>query len=123
MPSIGAKEIPEEKLEEGRREGRIQRLLRLLELRFHTIPESQRAKVQAASVPELDRWLERLLDAGSLDRSSPNAEASRPTGQAASLAASRAASRIATIRASSSRPLGTGTRATAVCRPWRARNE
>ncbi|NBC32431.1 MAG: transposase [Alphaproteobacteria bacterium] len=60
-----------EGLEEGRveglEEGRARALLRLLERRFGPLPEDQRARVLTAGSDTLDLWLDRVLDAPTLD--------------------------------------------------------
>ena len=53
---------------EGRVEGEAAMLLRLLERKFHPLPESARQRVAAAADAEtLLVWGERVLDAKSLD--------------------------------------------------------
>jgi predicted transposase YdaD len=52
---------------EGRTEGRVAMLLRLLTARFGEQPEALRSRLLAASVEQLDRWAERVLDAASVD--------------------------------------------------------
>ena len=42
-------------------------LLRLLERKFHTLPESARQRVATADAETLLAWGERVLDANSLD--------------------------------------------------------
>ena len=51
---------------EGRAEGRTELLLRQLTKRFGPLPTETVARINAAAIPELDRWGERLLDARSL---------------------------------------------------------
>lgn len=53
-------------LEEGRM-GQAQVLLRLLERRFHPIPDDVCVKVYAAGFTTLEIWIERILDAKTLD--------------------------------------------------------
>ena len=53
--------------EEGLQEGQQKLLLRLLAKRFGTLPEWVTARVMAAGVEDLERWSDRILDAGSLD--------------------------------------------------------
>ncbi|WP_286209124.1 DUF4351 domain-containing protein [Azospirillum sp. A1-3] len=48
-------------------EGKAETLLRLLERRFPPVPETRRAQVQAATVEQLDAWLDAVLDAPDLD--------------------------------------------------------
>jgi hypothetical protein len=52
---------------EGRAEGEAQMLLKLLGAKFGTIPDGVVARVQAATVAELDVWVDRILLAESLD--------------------------------------------------------
>jgi predicted transposase YdaD len=56
--------------QEGRQEGavagRCQLLARQLEARFGPLPESMLQQLASASVPQLDGWAIRLLDASSL---------------------------------------------------------
>jgi hypothetical protein len=53
--------------EQGRLEGEAKTLLKLLELRFGRVPEDVAARVRAAPEPQLERWVERVLTAASLD--------------------------------------------------------
>ena len=52
---------------EGRVEGEAAMLLRLLERKFHPLPESARQHIAAADAETLLVWAERVLDANSLD--------------------------------------------------------
>ena len=52
---------------EGRVEGEAVMLLRLLDRKFHTLPESARQRIAAADAETLLVWGERVLDANSLD--------------------------------------------------------
>ena len=52
---------------EGRVEGEATLLLRLLERKFHLLPESARQRIAAADAETLLVWGERVLDAKSLD--------------------------------------------------------
>lgn len=56
-----------EGLAKGRHEGQAGALLRLLERRFGPLPENQRLRVLAADSDTLDLWLDRVLDAPTLD--------------------------------------------------------
>ena len=60
-----------EGMADGRREGiadsRRETLLRLLRRRFGALPESTLARVNAADIPVLDAWTDRVLTAHSLD--------------------------------------------------------
>jgi predicted transposase YdaD len=51
----------------GKTEGKAETLLRLLERRFHDVPETYRAQVLAAGVEQLDAWIDAVLDAPSVD--------------------------------------------------------
>jgi predicted transposase YdaD len=54
--------------EQGRQEGQAHTLIKLLTLRFkEAVPSPALARIQGASVAELDRWTERVLEAESLD--------------------------------------------------------
>jgi predicted transposase/invertase (TIGR01784 family) len=53
--------------EEGREEGRAEILVKLLGLRFGPVPADVRARVAAATVEQLDAWVERVLTAATLD--------------------------------------------------------
>ena len=52
---------------EGLVEGEATLLLRLLERKFHLLPESARQRIAAADAETLLVWGERVLDAKSLD--------------------------------------------------------
>jgi hypothetical protein len=53
--------------EQGRLAGEAKTLLKQLALRFGPVPEGIVARVRSASEAELDRWVERVLTAASLD--------------------------------------------------------
>ena len=53
--------------QEGRAEGRVEALVRILERRFGPLPETARERVTAGSSTDLDCWLDRALDATSLE--------------------------------------------------------
>jgi hypothetical protein len=53
--------------EMGKVEGKREVLLRQLALRFGTLPESVKARVDGAGSEDLERWVVRILDAVSLD--------------------------------------------------------
>ena len=53
--------------QEGRREGEAEMLLRLLRIRFGTLPTDAVARVQAADPETLLHWSERVLSATTLD--------------------------------------------------------
>jgi predicted transposase YdaD len=56
---------------EGRAEGEVKgaarTLVRLLTRRFTTVPDEVRARIEAASLEQLDIWSDRVLDAATLD--------------------------------------------------------
>jgi hypothetical protein len=52
---------------EGEAKGEAKTLLKLLNAKFGTVPETLVARVQSASVDELDAWVDRVLDAPTLD--------------------------------------------------------
>ena len=62
-----AQELIERGKTEGKAEGEAKSLLRLLERRFGPLPEWARERVSAASVEQLDAWLDGVLDARSPD--------------------------------------------------------
>jgi len=51
---------------EERAKGQANMLLRLLQKRFGELPPEIATRVRTASVPDLDRWTDRILDARSL---------------------------------------------------------
>lgn len=51
---------------EGWREGQIMVLRRLCERRFGELPPAVQARLEAASAADLERWIDRVLDAASL---------------------------------------------------------
>ncbi len=53
--------------EEGREEGKLAVLKRLLTRRFGALPGQILALLEKASPVELERWIDRVLDAESLD--------------------------------------------------------
>ena len=52
---------------EGRVEGRVETLQRQLEHRFGTLSVQERAQIEAATIKQLDAWLDEVLDADSVD--------------------------------------------------------
>lgn len=52
---------------EGRAEGKAEVLLQILAQRFGKLPSAARARIGAATMPELERWTSRLLAAATLD--------------------------------------------------------
>ena len=75
MLSIAAKEWMAEGAAKGRAEGKAKgkvegkadALLRLVERRFKGVPSDVEHRVRAADVSMLDEWIDRILDAKSLD--------------------------------------------------------
>ena len=63
----GLAEGKAEGLAEGQAEGQVRSLLLLIDRRFGPVAEPVRKRVVGASVEELDAWLVRTLDAGSVD--------------------------------------------------------
>ncbi len=55
-----------EGLEEGRKESALHMLTRLLSKRFGPLDEAVQARLQAASLAELEAWADRLLEADTL---------------------------------------------------------
>ncbi len=53
--------------QKGRQEGKAQVLLRLLERRFGSVPDPVRDRIARAELADLDQWIMRVLDAGSID--------------------------------------------------------
>jgi len=62
----GREEGVEEGLEKGRQEGEVMVVRRLLEHRFGPLDEVTRQRLEQASVADLERWADRILDAQSL---------------------------------------------------------
>ena len=54
-------------IDRGQTRGKQAIIRRLLELRFGPLPSHVHARLENASVAELDAWTERLLSAASLD--------------------------------------------------------
>ena len=52
---------------EGVTQGRVELVLKQLQLRFGELPADVRARVEAASIEDLDLWAERVLTATELD--------------------------------------------------------
>lgn len=71
LMSIAAREWQAEWRAEGKAEGKVEGrrevLLRVLGRRFGRVPESIRARVFAGGVPDLDAWLDRAIEAVTLD--------------------------------------------------------
>lgn len=57
----------EQKVREEFMQERAATMLRLVEKRFGPVPETTRDRIGHASKDELDRWLDRILDAPSID--------------------------------------------------------
>jgi hypothetical protein len=56
-----------EGLAKGMAKGKAETLLRLLRRRFGNLPPALEHRVQSASIAELDRWADRILDAATLE--------------------------------------------------------
>jgi Domain of unknown function (DUF4351) len=54
-------------LAEGVGKGAARTLVRLLTRKFTTVPDELRARIDTASLEQLDIWTERVLDAATLD--------------------------------------------------------
>ncbi|MFO0570829.1 MAG: DUF4351 domain-containing protein, partial [Polyangiaceae bacterium] len=52
---------------EGKAEGKADVLLRQLRLKFGPLPESAEARVRSAAVADLDRWVDRVITATTLE--------------------------------------------------------
>ncbi len=61
------KEAHREGRREGQREGQREVFLRLLARRFGTLPEAITNRIDDASNSDIERWVDRILDATSLD--------------------------------------------------------
>lgn len=64
---MGLKEGREEGLELGLKQGELIALERQLTRRFGSIPEAVQARLRAATTEELERWLDQVLDAATLE--------------------------------------------------------
>src|SRR3954451_10813506 len=68
--SVMAQEREQGRIEgeaQGKARGKAETLLRLLERRFHGVPEPYHAQVLAADVVQLDTWIDAVLEAESID--------------------------------------------------------
>jgi hypothetical protein len=68
--SVMAQEREQGRIEgeaQGKARGKAETLLRLLERRFHCVPEPYHAQVLAADVVQLDTWIDAVLEAESID--------------------------------------------------------
>jgi predicted transposase YdaD len=63
----GHQEGHEEGRQEGRQEGEVEMLLRLLRIRFGTLPADTEARIQEADPETLLHWSERVWSAATLD--------------------------------------------------------
>lgn len=63
----GREEGRQEGREEGRAEGERALVLKQLAFKFGPLSEETRRRVQAASLTELERWAERILEAGRIE--------------------------------------------------------
>jgi Putative transposase, YhgA-like/Domain of unknown function (DUF4351) len=59
--------VAEQLIHQGLEKGQRAMLLRLLGRRFGAVPEPIAARVSTATLPELERWSDRVLEAASLD--------------------------------------------------------
>ena len=64
--------------EEGEAKGRAEALLRLVERRRVIVPEEAERRIRAATVADLDRWLDAVLDATDLTADSLDAILAAP---------------------------------------------
>ena len=51
----------------GVKRGELKSLLRLIEAKFGTPTPEQQRRIESANIPQLDRWLDRILTASTLD--------------------------------------------------------
>lgn len=68
--SVMAQEREQGRLEglaEGRVKGKADTLLRLLNRRFHSVPEDYRRLVLTVEADQLDTWIDTLLDAKTIE--------------------------------------------------------
>lgn len=63
----GAQILRAEGEAKGRAEGKAEVLLKLLELKFGTLPEATVTRIRTAPVADLDRWVERVITAATLE--------------------------------------------------------
>jgi hypothetical protein len=63
----GRQEGWQEGWQEGRQEGEVLALLRVLKKRFGELPAPLTAQISTASLEEVEHWLDRVIDAHSLD--------------------------------------------------------
>ena len=61
-----AREAEQKGVARGEAKGRAETLLRLLRRRFHSVPPEMEVRVWEADGPQLDVWLDRILDAKAL---------------------------------------------------------
>ena len=54
-------------LERGEERGEFKSLLRLIKAKFGTPTPEQQQRIESADIPQLDRWLDRILTASTLD--------------------------------------------------------
>ena len=59
--------VAEAWLEQGRAEGKTAASTRLLEQRFGPLPREVKSRIVEADLDELGAWLDRVLDAATLD--------------------------------------------------------
>lgn len=63
----GAEILTAEARAEGEAKGKAEVLLRLLQLKFGAVPEPAAARVRSASLTDVDRWVERVITATTLE--------------------------------------------------------
>jgi hypothetical protein len=63
----GRQEGEQKGRQEGEQKGEARVLLRQLERRFGSVPDPVRDRIASADVADLDQWIMRVLDAGSID--------------------------------------------------------
>jgi hypothetical protein len=66
LMSIAAREWMAEGRLEGKKEGRRDSLVRILERRFGAIPDAIRARILSGNMAEVDAWFDKAVDAGAL---------------------------------------------------------
>ena len=74
MQLTWADKMKEEGHRKGLVEGKRATLIQLLSLKFDTVPDATRARVQSLSLDELDTYLERVLSVETLEEPEPDIE-------------------------------------------------
>ncbi len=62
-----AEEALDRKYAKGRQEGKVENLLRIAQRRFGVVPDNLEAQLSSVLPEELDSWVDRMLDAPSID--------------------------------------------------------